>query len=495
MFKSLKNSGKLIYNSLKLGKESEDFLKSKATEQILNTLSDERGIALKVAQMVGSENQQTITQGQLDQVISTDDIKSILTHEWQLEWSEVLESLNDGALVASIGQVHFAKLKNGDEVVIKIKYPDIDKVIQGQLKTLGIVGKIGTTTKLRKWGFKLGDYIQEFDKALHEEVDYQNELNNILKFAQNNDERCVSCIRPYENLCTKNIIVMTKASGIPFYDWVNQGETHHKENCAYKMVQIFFEQVLVDGFFQGDNQPGNYLFAETDFLPIDFGNMITLSASEKNALRFLCHEAINGGQNYIAPLVELGFEQEKLQIIGKRINLLMEVILEPITIDFAFNFSKWEMSREVDMILGDDKWWFRSSGSARAFQFIRSFMGLFKLLNQMGVMVYVKRIISDILYDLKVEPIAPVESFEIPTKAQSLNILVMENKREKVNLQMPARSVLQLEQLIDTDVIEKLASRGISVAEVKQNAITNGLESGTLFELTEGSKHYLVQLI
>jgi hypothetical protein len=81
-----------------------------------------------------------------------------------------------------------------------------------------------------------------------------------------------------------------------------------------------------------------------------------------------------------------------------------------------------------------------------------------------------------------------------PTTLTKLRIKVNENGLEKVYLELPATSVIDLEAMIPNEVKETIRAKGISISEIRDSAIRSGYISQVLFEAETTSKRYKVWL-
>lgn len=186
---------------------------------------------------------------------------------------------------ASIAQVHDAILNDGRFVIVKIQRPEI---LEKMKTDLSIIKKLLNITKA-----KFTDAIIDPKEAVDElfistiqELDFINELDNIKKF-KNLNENINFVQTPYtiDKLCTKRIIVMEKIVGIKIDD-LNKllDNGYDLDDLGKKLTLSYFKQVFEDGFFHGDPHPGNLLIREKHICYIDFGIMGSISKSLKGSL-------------------------------------------------------------------------------------------------------------------------------------------------------------------------------------------------------------------
>jgi len=192
---------------------------------------------------------------------------------------------------ASVAQVHSAVLKNGDEVVVKIIRPDIQKRIQADLKLLKLLA--GWFEKYSSTGRRLHavDVIRDYHHTLMNELDLRIEAANTSQLRRNFENSPVLYVpQIYWDYSRRNIMVQEKIHGIPIGDI----KALHKagvdmEVLANRGVEIFFTQVFKHSYFHADMHPGNIFVDVTDpmqpkYIGIDCGIMGMLSEVDKRYL-------------------------------------------------------------------------------------------------------------------------------------------------------------------------------------------------------------------
>jgi len=188
---------------------------------------------------------------------------------------------------ASVAQVHLAELPDGREAAVKILRPGIASVIAEDLDLLH-----GAAT-LIEWLWADGrrlkphEVIAEFAKHLEDELDLMREAANCAQLRRNFRESPMLLVpEVYWDWCSSGVMVMQRMHGTP----VSQVEALRAQGVDLKAlsragVEIFFTQVLRDGYFHADMHPGNILVTpEGRYVALDFGIMGTLTDSDKNYL-------------------------------------------------------------------------------------------------------------------------------------------------------------------------------------------------------------------
>jgi len=188
---------------------------------------------------------------------------------------------------ASVAQVHTAVLHSGEQVIVKVLRPDVEKWIHSD---------IGLLYELAFFAEKFWDdakrlhakeIVAEFEKTLLDELDLVREAGNAAKLRRNfENSDAIYIPEIYWEFTRKKVLVMERIYGIP----VGNIDELREQNADFKLlaergVEIFFTQVFRDNFFHADMHPGN-IFVEIPgkYIAVDFGIVGTLSASDQRYL-------------------------------------------------------------------------------------------------------------------------------------------------------------------------------------------------------------------
>ena len=192
---------------------------------------------------------------------------------------------------ASIAQVHFAVLKNGKEVAVKVLRPGMKKSIDEDVALMHLAANLTSRWWADSKRLKPREVVAEFDKYLHDELDLMREAANASQLRRNFANSTLLMVpEMYWDFCSSSVIVMERMHGIP----VSQIERLAAEGVDLKKlssdgVEIFFTQVFRDGFFHADMHPGNILVSIAPatfgrYIALDFGIVGTLNDFDKDYL-------------------------------------------------------------------------------------------------------------------------------------------------------------------------------------------------------------------
>ena len=202
-------------------------------------------------------------------------IRTLLEQELGAPPDDVFASFDSTPLAcASIGQAHLATMHDGAQVVVKIRRPDINAIIETDL---GILQSLANRAS-RRWAaaanYNLPGLVSEFAVSLRRELDYQTEGRNAERFASNfAASPDVHVPRVYWATTTSRVLTLERIVGIKVddHDGLVRARVDRRA-LATKAAGVAVSMVFEHGFFHADPHPGN-LFIEPDgrIGLIDFG--------------------------------------------------------------------------------------------------------------------------------------------------------------------------------------------------------------------------------
>jgi predicted unusual protein kinase regulating ubiquinone biosynthesis (AarF/ABC1/UbiB family) len=251
---------------------------------------------------------------------------------------------------ASLGQVHKARLRTGDAVVIKIQRPGLQQLFDLDFqvidKLLWWVGLFLPAKRSRE----LRAIYQEFFTLLFQEIDYTKEGQNADRFRENfKDSERVTAPTIYWRFTTPKVLTMSYLPGIKIDDRATL------EACGFDPKHInqlgiccYLKQLLVDGFFQADPHPGNMAIAADGRLVVyDFGMMAELKEiSTTLTIETFWAVMKKDSQAVTRNLIEMGLivQMQDMQPIERVIEFLLERFTDrPVDVR-EFNLIKREIT-------------------------------------------------------------------------------------------------------------------------------------------------------
>ncbi|WP_187147161.1 MULTISPECIES: ABC1 kinase family protein [unclassified Synechococcus] len=212
---------------------------------------------------------------------------------------------------ASLGQVHRAKLKTGEEVVVKVQRPGLTRLFTIDLEICrGIAEFFQYHTR---WGGPGRDWIgiyEECRRTLWEEVDYLNEGRNADTFRRNfRDMPQIAVPKVYWRYTSPRLLTLEYLPGIKISDYEALSAAGLDRKLLARLgAEAYLRQLLKDGFFHADPHPGNIAVKPDGTLIFyDFGMMGRIRPGIKGKLvAMLAAVVAKNADLVVASLVELG---------------------------------------------------------------------------------------------------------------------------------------------------------------------------------------------
>lgn len=218
--------------------------------------------------------------------LSERQVVEVTERELGVPWEDVFESIEPKPLAAgTIAQVHRATLVGGERIVVKVQRPNAREDIEQDLALLQVFAeKVGERPKLRKV-IDMEAVFKHLAASLHRELDFHQEAGNIERMREvlkSYDRLSVPGI--HRELSTSRILVMDEIQGIPIVDAADGPE---RSKAARQLLESYYQQILVDGFFHADPHPGNLKWWKGRIYFLDFGMVGDVDAGIREHLMLL----------------------------------------------------------------------------------------------------------------------------------------------------------------------------------------------------------------
>ena len=189
---------------------------------------------------------------------------------------------------ASTAQVHAATLPSGESVVVKVRRPDIEVTVKGDLNVIQDVLKLVERRAAWSRRFGLSALFQEFAENVLIELDYTNELYNAHLLRHNMQKfPFVQVPLIYDSYSTTKVLTQERVEGVKISDIAALDSAGlNREELAVNFFRALLQQVLFDGFFHADPHPGNvWVNVQTGRIVfLDMGLMGRLALEDRFAL-------------------------------------------------------------------------------------------------------------------------------------------------------------------------------------------------------------------
>ncbi|MBR09964.1 MAG: ABC transporter [Rickettsiales bacterium] len=390
---------------LKDPKAGRDQLDKENAEDIYDSLSELKGSALKVAQMLAMDKNLLPTAYQdkfaMSQYSAPPLSYPLVVKTFQKYFGEsptsIFESFTKNAVnAASIGQVHRAE-KDGKMLAVKVQYPGVAESVKSDLKLV-------KPFALRLFGLnekELDQYMEEVEGKLLEETDYKLEVFRSKRISQAcRDIDNLHFPEYYEELSAARVITMDWIDGKHIKEFLDTNPTQEiKDQIGQAMWDFYHHQIHNLKEVHADPHPGNFLMRENGTLGIiDFGCVKEIPEDFYEAyFRLMSKDLIADDEALIPVLYHLNFiyeddsEQEKKLYISifKEMTMLLGEPFHSDTFDFADDkyFKKiYDLSERLGNMkeLRNSK---HPRGSRHGLYINRTYFGLYQLLNMLDAKV------------------------------------------------------------------------------------------------------------
>ena len=197
-------------------------------------------------------------------------VVEVMEQELGVPWEDVFESIDPAPLAAgTIAQVHRATLATGERVVIKVQRPEARNEIMRDLSLFDEFAQRLARHRAIMAMIDVPAIVEHLSSSLERELDFHNEAANLARMRD--------VLAPYDRLgvpearvelTTHRLLVMEEICGVPIAQ--AQDETLRKP-AARQLVESYYRQVLLEGFFHADPHPGNLMWCDGKLYFLDLG--------------------------------------------------------------------------------------------------------------------------------------------------------------------------------------------------------------------------------
>ncbi len=256
---------------------------------------------------------------------------------------------NEPIASASLGQVYKAKVKNNYYVAVKVQRPNLEFIIKRDVTILKILANFLSPFLPLNIGVGIGEIIDEFGKALFEEINYEKEALNAERFAKlfkSNSQVFIPKVE--KSFSSKKVITTSWVEGVKLKDR-NEIESNNLIPSSFIRTGVIsgLQQLFEFGYFHADPHPGN-MFAlkggdekNGNIAYVDFGMMDSISDFDRLTLIKAIVHLINDEFLLLAKdFQKLGFlsNNQDLELL---INPLKEVLGDSLGKEVGnFNFKE-----------------------------------------------------------------------------------------------------------------------------------------------------------
>lgn len=221
-----------------------------------------------------------------------EEAKAMIEHTLRRPVAELYTRFDEVPMAsASIAQVHAATLASGDDVVVKVLRPGVERDIRRDVELLKLVARLAERYAPESRRLRPREVVGEFEKTIYDELDMQREGANYSQLRRNFEgSRLLYVPRVYWSHTRDDVLTLERIYGVPISDipGLKAAGADLKLLAEYG-VEIFYTQVFRDNFFHADMHPGNILVDVSDpsdpsYIALDLGIVGTLTEADQRYL-------------------------------------------------------------------------------------------------------------------------------------------------------------------------------------------------------------------
>ena len=236
--------------------------------------------------------------------------RRILEIEFGASPDEVFDDFHDQPMAsASIGQVHRARLKTGEEVVVKIQKAGIQRKVDVDLEILSGLAQLAERIPEFE-NYRPNALAAEFRRVFRHELDFSREARNIRHFARElRGDPTVHIPRCYPELSTSRVLTMEFVEGVKLSDTEQLVEAGvDLDQIARRGANLYMEMIFGKGFYHADPHPGNALVLPGNVIALlDFGMVGRLDERlNENIEEMLLAIATQDAEHMTAIIIRVG---------------------------------------------------------------------------------------------------------------------------------------------------------------------------------------------
>ena len=235
------------------------------------------------------------------------EVEQIVTAELGTKISKAFSRFDvEPIAAASLGQVHYAELRDGRPVVVKVQRPGIREQIVDDFEVLAEIAEFLDAHTETGRNVHFAGILEEFRLSIQRELNYELEANNLIALGKNLSEfKSIEVPQPIRDYCTKTVLTIEYVRGRkitaigPLVRLDIEGAPLLEE-----LFKAYLKQVLVDGLFHADPHPGNVFLTDDGRIALlDLGMVGHTTAEMQEHLLKLLLETSEGNGETVANLV------------------------------------------------------------------------------------------------------------------------------------------------------------------------------------------------
>jgi predicted unusual protein kinase regulating ubiquinone biosynthesis (AarF/ABC1/UbiB family) len=339
------------------------------TMRLTDGLSHLRGAALKLGQMLSMDTE-LVLPDELTAILGRmrDDarhmppkqLQTVLNTAWGTGWYSRFARFDVRPFAAaSIGQVHRAIIRKGQDLAIKVQYPGVRASIDSDVDNMASLMRM---PGLLPRGMDISPLLAEAKRQLHAEADYLAEAQHLVRFGallEGSDRFVLPAL--HADLCTPQVLAMTYVESAPLDSLVDASQVL-RDQVAAALIDLVLRELFVFGAMQTDPNLANYRYDPKSgcIVLLDFGAVQPIAPALATDFRALTRVALDGDAAATqAVMLRIGyFGHATAPHLQDLIQALFDTAMAPLRQATPFDFGRsdfLERLRDMGLAIGNDR--------------------------------------------------------------------------------------------------------------------------------------------
>ncbi len=341
-------------NLLGGGEEARSDNHRKNAERMVGVLGELKGASMKIGQILSADPEmlppefaEGLAKLQKDAPPMTwNTVQKQIETAFDLPIADIFDTFDpDPVGAASIGQVHRAKLRTGEDVAVKIQYPGVADALESDIDTLRSMLVLGRSFMEKE---RLDRYFEEIRTSLMNEADYVKEAQNLLRFQDYlADKPNIRAPKPFLEWTRPTVLVMEYVVGVKLDVALEAMNREDRDVWLERWVALYVWMVHELMELHADPHPGNFLIDENDnMVMLDFGSVVKFDpVFPDGVLEILDCIWQDDAERVFQIYKDIGFggnDYDPTTLDPALMAQYHDIVLAPFYRDEAFSFASWQ---------------------------------------------------------------------------------------------------------------------------------------------------------
>ena len=259
-----------------------------------------------------------------------DKVREIIEADQNCELAQIFSHFEETPIAsASIGQVHQARLPDGNQVVVKVQHHGIDRVVDADLEILAGLAQLAAMVEEFK-PYQPIQLAREMARTMKAELDFDRECRNLEQFrAMFRSDQTIIIPEPLVERCSSRVLTMRQLDGCKLSEHKKSNLSESQlEKLARRGANAYLKMIFEHGFYHADPHPGNILICGKALGLLDFGMVGRLSESMREDIESILMAIVTRDVPLLSAVIrrlgacplefdEAGFSNDLADFVGR----------------------------------------------------------------------------------------------------------------------------------------------------------------------------------